>query len=68
MCRELSRQAQSCLPGHRITCIDKVYAPSRLLAYLPFNVLRDVLCGKGVVRTAQNNRINAGFCCIFSAK
>ena len=68
MRRELSRQAQSCLPGNCITCIDQLHARARLLAYLLLNVLRDVLCGKGVVRTAQNNRINAGFCLIFSAK
>ena len=70
--RELSTQAQSCLPCNRIACIDKVYGPFRLLAYLPFNVLRDVLrdvlCSEGVVCAAQNDGVNALYFRIFGAK
>ena len=60
--RELSTQAQSCLPCNRIACIDNVYAQCRLLAYL----LRDVLRSKGVVGAAQHNGVNAGLCLMFS--
>ena len=62
--RELSTQAQSCLPCNRIACIDKVYGSSRLLANLLGNVLR---C-KGVVGAAQHNGVNAGLCLMFSVK